>query len=111
MSPLDPKQRVIDLTIEQLIAVIKGVIYSQGKALPIPEAKKNRLLNVKQAAELLGYEMSTIYDKTHRRTIPFLKKQGKIWFREDELMAWAQTGAKETIEDLSNNIHLKIKRK
>jgi excisionase family DNA binding protein len=111
MSPLDPKQRVIDLTIEQLTTIMKGVIYSQGNALPIPELKKGKLLNVQQAADLLGYEVSTIYDKTHRRTIPFLKKQGKIWFREDELLAWAQTGKKETIEHLSNNIHLKTKRK
>ena len=97
MPSIDIKQRVIDLTVEQLITVIRD-------AMPPQEPNtchndKNRLLNIREAAELLGYKVSTIYDKTHRRLIPFMKKGRKIWFREADLLAWAASGKKDTKEE------------
>ena len=111
MLPIDLKQRIIDLNVEQLITILQAAITPQSRSPAIPETVRDRLLNVRQAAELLGYEVSTIYDKTHRRLIPFMKKGRKIWFQEEELIAWAQSGKKETMEEMSMNLHLKIKRK
>ena len=109
MPSIDIKQRVIDLTVEQLITVIMDTIPHQDtKSFT---KVKPRLLSVREAAELLGYKVSTIYDKTHRRLIPFMKKGRKIWFREEELLAWADSGKKETMDEISKTLHLKVKRK
>ena len=112
MTTLDIKQKVGDLTVEQLLTLLAEFVTPSDKSPPIlKEPTRQKLLNVKQAAELLGYEVATIYDKTHRRIIPFMKKGRKLWFKEDELLAWAESGRKETVEEISKSLHLKIKRK
>ena len=110
MTPFDIHQKVGDLTVEELIDLIRQYAYVSDKPPPgMKEPIRQKLLNVKQAAQLLGYEVATIYDKTHRRIIPFLKKGRKLWFKEEDLLAWVESGRKETMEELSKNITRKKK--
>ena len=112
MTPFDIHQKVGDLTVEQLIDLMKQYVSPSDKSPPgLKEPIRQKLLNVKQAAELLNYEVATIYDKTHKRLLPFLKKGRKLWFREEDLLAWAESGRKETMEELSRNPLRKNKKK
>jgi len=42
-------------------------------------------MDVKEASEYLGVQVSTLYSWTHKRTIDFFKPKGKIYFRVEDL--------------------------
>jgi len=58
------------------------------------------MVNVKEAARITGLAINTIYDKTHRRGIPFYKKGKRIYFRESELLAWIENGRVMTQDEI-----------
>jgi excisionase family DNA binding protein len=58
--------------------------------------KKNEfdIVGLKEACELTGYSKHTIYQKTSRHEIPFIKRPGgrKIFFSRKALLHWIQFG-------------------
>ena len=53
--------------------------------------KMQRLLTPEEICELLGIEKSTLYAWTSRHLIPFLKINGILRFRENEITEWLKT--------------------
>ncbi len=41
-----------------------------------------------EAAELLGYELKTLYQKVYRKQIPHIKCRGKLYFEKEVLVKW-----------------------
>lgn len=50
-------------------------------------AAKN-VIDVEEAAMLTGYTVKGIYTLTSEKRIPHYKKNGKLYFKKDELEAW-----------------------
>ena len=50
-------------------------------------AAKN-VIDVEEAAMLTGYTVKGIYTLTSEKRIPHSKKNGKLYFKKDELEAW-----------------------
>lgn len=46
------------------------------------------VLTIEEAALLTGYKVKGIYDMTSRKTIPHYKRNGKLYFKKEELEAW-----------------------
>lgn len=46
------------------------------------------VINIKQASELVGLTVNTLYSYCARRKIPHLKLGAKLLFRRSELEAW-----------------------
>lgn len=46
------------------------------------------VLGVEEAAEFTGYTVKGIYTLTSEKRIPHYKKNGKLYFKKDELVAW-----------------------
>lgn len=57
-------------------------------------------MDVKEASEYLGVQISTLYSWTHNRTIDFFKPKGKIYFLIDDLNKFV----------LNENCHYKSER-
>ena len=55
-----------------------------------------RLLNAREAAELLGISDTTIYRLTAKRQIPFCKIGGRNVFRPAELERWVKDHEQST---------------
>lgn len=66
---------------------IKSIIDSKRE----PE-QEDILLDTKEAAALLKYEVSSIYGLIQRQKIPFSKCEGKILFSKKELLEWYSNG-------------------
>lgn len=66
----------------------------------------DKLLTVKQAAELLDLSISTIYTKTTKREIPFIKKGKRVYFSQKEILEHYKTGRVKTKEELRNDSSL-----
>ena len=60
----------------------------------------NDLITVDEAAKLLRLKKSTIYNKCHRRIIPYYKRGNLVLFDPKELEAWLRGGRVPTNEEL-----------
>ncbi len=76
-------------TIKEVLA--EGIDSNALKSRP-NHSDQERMVDVAEAAAITGLAVNTIYDKTHRREIPFYKKGKRIYFRESELLAWIEKG-------------------
>ncbi len=55
-------------------------------------SQKDVIGGVELASSVLGLAPATIYKLTHRRTIPHLKRGGRLYFKTSELEEWLQAG-------------------
>jgi excisionase family DNA binding protein len=49
------------------------------------EKKEKSFMTIQETAEYLGIKVSTVYNYTHRRIIPFYKPRRKIYFKIKDL--------------------------
>ncbi|MDB9963726.1 helix-turn-helix domain-containing protein [Vicingaceae bacterium] len=61
----------------------------------------DELMDVGQAAQLLGLSKQTIYGKVSRREIPFMKRGKKLYFYKLELMDYLKSGRVKTFKEIS----------
>lgn len=64
------------------------------------EPVNDRLMNIKEASQYLGLALPTIYEKTSRNEIPFLKRGKKLYFRKDDLLKWLEEGRRKTNKEI-----------
>jgi excisionase family DNA binding protein len=70
---------------------------------PKTDTVKNELLTVKQAADLLSVSVPTIYGYVHFRSIPCMKRRGRVYFSKPELLAWIKSGKRSTMDEINTN--------
>ncbi len=58
------------------------------------------LINIGQAADLLGLKVKTIYTYVCQRRIPFVKLGARVLFEPEELEKWVHNNA---VEPLTTN--------
>ena len=61
-------------------------------------------LNVKELSDYIHLSSSTIYKKSHLRTIPFIKTGKKLLFKKEAIDEWLQQHAHDTLSDLEDNL-------
>ena len=61
-------------------------------------------LSVTELSEYIHLSRSTIYKKTHLRTIPFIKTSKKLLFKKEIIDEWLQQHTHDTVSDLQNNL-------
>lgn len=61
---------------------------------------KDELLTVSQAAEMLSISTATIYGYVHFRSIPCMKRRGRLYFSKDELLSWVKEGKRSTMDEI-----------
>jgi len=57
------------------------------------------IFDVKQAAQFLRLQVTTLYEKTSRKLIPHFKKGNKLLFKREELEAWVSEGKVKSAEE------------
>lgn len=56
----------------------------------------DELMSVKRTAEYLSLAVSTIYQLTHKREIPHIKKGKHLYFRKEEVNKWLTESRRKT---------------
>ena len=90
------------LSSEELKAIIREVlteIMNPADGIS-PSGSEPELMTVKEAAKFTGLAVTTLYEKTSKRTIPHFKKGKRLYFRRTELEEWIVTGRVKTQEEL-----------
>ena len=66
-----------------------------------PKPAKENYLTIDQAAEFLNLSKHTLYNLTMRKIIPHFKHRQKLYFMENQLRDWVETGHRPpTAEDV-----------
>ena len=59
---------------------------------PRTDNEDDTLLDTKEAAVLIKYEVTSLYGLVKRKKIPFCKVEGKLLFSRKKLLAWIGSG-------------------
>jgi len=78
---IDNSQLINDI-VEKVVERLKPLLNNSHNS------KDNELMTVDEVAQYLKMKKSTIYDKVHTRTIPFLKNGGSSRFRRKHIDLW-----------------------
>lgn len=74
-----------------------------------PNEPTDKLLSVKEAAIFLNLAPQTLYGFTSNRTIPFIKRGKKLYFKKNSLEMWLSEGRKDTLKEIAKGLQLKTK--
>ena len=91
--------KVKELT-EQVNHLAKTSGELSDKIVPGAGNNPHRALNVDQAAAYLGRAKATVYKYAERGILPCTKRNGSIYFFEDELLKWLEKGRKKSIYEI-----------
>ncbi len=86
---------ITQMTKEELKAFLLGIFkeaLADGGDGKTSDLANEQMVSVSEAAKITGLAVNTLYDKTHRREIPYYKKGKRIYFRPSELLAWIANG-------------------
>jgi len=64
------------------------------------DAPKDELLTIEKCADLLSVSVPTVYGYVHKRQIPFMKRQGRLYFSKSELLEWVKSSRRMTIDEI-----------
>jgi len=84
---------VTTLSTEQLQELIESSVKNAVQSKPArPDGEDDTLLDTKEAALLIKYEVTSLYGLVKRKKIPFCKVEGKLLFSRKKLLAWIGSG-------------------
>ena len=90
------------------IAEIKQIVKNQNS---ISEPEKRIPIDIEAASRIIGKAKPTIYTLVRERKIPCYKNGKKLYFFEDELMAWISSGKRKTILEIEEDAEKSYRRK
>lgn len=64
-------------------------------------------LTINEAAILTKFSKSSLYTYVNQRRVPFIKREGKVLFKQSELIKWLDSGT--VAPALSNNGRVTIR--
>jgi excisionase family DNA binding protein len=90
----------LDLRLSNIENLLLNI--TQRSDRPIPPDDSDEILNIRQASELLGLAVPTLYSMVSERRIPFSKepKGKKLMFVKSELISWVKTSRRATSREL-----------
>ena len=74
-------------------AVKKAVLTASSS--PVDD---DMLLDTKEAASLIKYEVTSLYGLVKRKKIPFCKVEGKLLFSRKQLLDWISASSRPAIQ-------------
>jgi excisionase family DNA binding protein len=87
---------------------IERLLESQNNAARVDN---DRLLTIREAAEIIHLSVPTIYGLVQRQAIPVAKKGKRLYFTKQELTEWIKTGRKKTVAEIQSQAYQYITRK
>ncbi|MBB6130134.1 helix-turn-helix domain-containing protein [Mucilaginibacter lappiensis] len=83
---------VTTLSTQELQELIELSVKNAVQVSPKMSNEDDTLLDTKEAANLIKYEVTSIYGLVKRKKIPFCKIEGKLLFSRRKLIEWIEGG-------------------
>ena len=107
-----------EITFEKLPQAVTQIYDKLEKIERLLESQHNvaridsdKLLTIREAAEVIHLSVPTIYGLVQRQEIPVCKKGKRLYFIGQELTQWIKTGRKKTITEIQSEADQYIIRK
>ena len=68
-------------------------------------------IEIEEASKIIGKAKPTIYALVRKRLLPCYKNGKKLYFFEDELLKWIESGKKKTIKEIHAESNAFVSRK
>ena len=85
--------QAVGLLIERIESLEKLLLENSGKKTSEPSGQ---LMTIDQAAEFLNLAKPTVYSMVSRGEIPYMKRSKRLYFCQQDLMAYIRDGRKMT---------------
>ncbi len=72
--------------------------------------QEDEFLTIQQAAKLLHLSVPTMYGKTHRNELPFMKRGKRVLFSKKQLIEYIEQGRNFTNDELREHAHEFLKK-
>lgn len=82
------EQKPLQLNREELINLIREIVRDEIQKIPSPTLTEPEFLSIKEASNYLNLAVTTLYEKTSLKLIPFHKRDKKLYFKKQELAEW-----------------------
>ena len=83
---------ITTLSTQELQELIESSIKNAVNVKTPASDEGDTLLDTKEAAVLIKYEVTSLYGLVKRKKIPFCKVEGKLLFSRKKLMDWISSG-------------------
>lgn len=93
----DNLPQAVSLLIEK-VDLLQQLLQTQSN-----KVATDKPMSVNQAAKFVNLAVPTLYGLVSNRIIPFSKVGKRLYFSEQELTAWIQTGRSKTRAEISSN--------
>ena len=80
------------------LAEIKSLV-ERGQTHIVPQRRIP--IGIEEACQVIGKAKPTIYALVRKRLLPCYKNGKKLYFFEDELLAWIENGKKKTLREIT----------
>ena len=103
-----------NITVDKLPEAVAYLIKEVSELKSMVETKKNQPtekrvpIEIEEACRLIMKAKPTVYALARKGLIPCYKRGKKLFFFEDELMAWITQGKRKTIEELKEDVEARI---
>jgi excisionase family DNA binding protein len=87
------------------IAEIKSLV-EKTRTPVIPS--KRLPIGIDDACKIIGKAKPTVYALVRKRLLPCYKNGKKLYFFEDELLAWIEKGRKKTIHEITAELQASV---
>ena len=66
-------------------------------------------IGIEEACQVIGKAKPTIYALVRKRLLPCYKNGKKLYFFEDELLAWIENGKKKTLHEITAELQANMR--
>jgi excisionase family DNA binding protein len=77
---------------------IERILLSQNST---PQPEEDKLLTIREAAEILHLSVPTVYGLVQRSEVPVCKRGKRLYFSKQELIGWIRSGRKKTNSEIN----------
>ncbi len=96
--------KLINDIVEKVVERLKPLLNNSH------DSKHNELMTVEELADYLKVKKSSIYDKVHNKSIPFLKHGNSLRFRRKHIDLWLQNPYHPSLDNYSLNRGVKCQK-
>jgi len=83
---------------------LRELIEKQQTVVP----KRQVPIGIDDASRIIGKAKPTVYTLVRKRVLPCYKNGKKLYFYEDELITWINSGKKKTIQELKSEAEIEM---
>ena len=90
------------LSLEKLESLIFNQVYrAMSEFNPkSSDPVKEELLTIAHVADMLSVTVPTVYGYVHQRSIPCMKRRGRLYFSKMEILEWVKSSRRSTADEI-----------